>query len=164
MAAKKRNVVKERLAWWKGVVEDRGEVECVGTVLEKVRAGSPVEAAAKFFNLDPIEDRDLLLLALSDILFRPVKDGRKKHTHKWDLPSLAGLGGIYLRMRHENPALSDVQIAKKIQQDFPQYHSAEAIRQRLPEAKKAFILVYTNAKRTSDGSLIFEYEVEDELP
>jgi hypothetical protein len=167
MGVETKNVMKERLEWWRDAIE-AGRVS--PSMAKRISAERPMVAAARFFNLDMRKERDrnVLLFVLSDTVFRPVRRGRKKNTKKWDFQKLIDLGGHCLMIKHKNPKMSDRAAAEKIKKAFPDEYrhvNEPTIRQRLPKARRALLFLYENPTSTDERGLpILECDVEREIP
>ena len=95
-----------------------------------------LQIAAKFFRLDLSDSRQRegLLFALAEATFGKGNPGRRRDSKSWDsqkLMELALADELYCY-----DGISDAKIAKLIFDEHKEFHSVEAIRRRLPEARR----------------------------
>lgn len=140
--AKRGNSVSDRLKATKLFYEDVRE--CSPELIPELwatpdrRTASLLRAAAYFkLDLSDAIQSALLLRILADVAF--PETGRQKGTKHWSIERLAALGGHWFEVQRTNPDISDNRAAKEIQKRYPKiYHSDQAIRAHLPNAKIAF--------------------------
>jgi hypothetical protein len=94
-----------------------------------------LDIAARVFELDLSDDqqRERLLHLLAEMVFGKAKRGRRKDSKSW-----TGRKLIELALLDEDycyDKISDAKIAKLIFAEHKEFHSAETIRRRLPEAR-----------------------------
>lgn len=120
-----RSAVKKRI--------DTLKWSCRAGKMERLKS---LDVAAQSFGLDLSDgpQRELLLFALAEAIFGEGRPGRKPDSKEWDGPRLIELALIDEKCcRHIK---SDTKKAKLIFPKHKEFHSAETIRRRLPEARQ----------------------------
>jgi hypothetical protein len=134
MATKKPDLIAQRLAEWRTVLDVRRA--------ERIIPSTPMlSEAAKYFDLDPTKaaDATILLHILADVIFKPARaPNRPGGSRKWDVQRLFRLGVHRMLVEREAPHISDRKAGAAIKQRFPkcyQHDDDRTIRQRLPAAR-----------------------------
>jgi hypothetical protein len=119
-----------------------------------------LDIAAEVFGVDLSDDqqRELLLFALAELSFGKSKAGRKRDSKAWTDQKFTELALLDEEFRYAQ--ISDTKIANEIFKKHKEFHSAEVIRRRLPEARLIVEMIWEKLQDHAEPPEGWEEEQE----
>ena len=143
-----------RLAKWRDTLRQEKlwrETLHLGLDENSFRLHNGIAAAYKYFELDPKNPlhTKILLGILADVCF-PRRSHKKK---RWDDYYYVGLARCFEAIGRKHEGVSDSEAAKLIQLEFSGFDhlTADALRRRLPEARKRLQRLRTEMAKPTPG-------------